>query len=310
MKNNDRKDSVVKNSIKSNLASDLNTCKGKMLIGNNFNIYNNYKVFDISEDIENRLLYLSKQREKYEKMLTQLPEGNLLVTSMKNKSFFRYYNRKTPQDKRGDYLGKNDRLLKEQLALRKYLVSALNNMAKEESKLQKIRQLHVDDSLIATYSGMNPGVKRLINPEVVDDETYIKSWVSIAYEGLGFDENDKTEYYSNNGERMRSKSEVSIANLLLQEGIPYKYECPIVRHNGAKLYPDFTILDVKRRRIVYWEHLGRMGDMSYVSKNLWKIDEYKKLGIFLGINLYITCESEFAPMGTNEPKRIVKEILK
>lgn len=96
---------------------------------------------------------------------------------------------------------------------------------------------------------------------------------------------------------------------LLRKGIPYKYECPITIRNGENLYPDFTILDVKRRRVVYWEHLGRMGDMSYVSRNIWKLDEYKKVGVLLGINLFVTFESGTSPLGTNEILRVINEII-
>ena len=268
-----------------------------------------YNVFDIMSDVNDRLLYLKSQREALEKALAKLPEGSLLVAPGSTANSFRYYLRKSPKDKMGEYLKKNDEKIKEQLAIKKYVSTALKNISKEIDKHEKILRLNPTDSLIETYKDMNPGVKKLINPIAVDDETYSKMWRAVSYEGLGFSPDDKTEYYSNLGERMRSKSEITIANMLLEHGIPYKYECPFIVSNGKKLYPDFTILDVKRRRNVYWEHLGRMGDLSYVSKNLWKLDEYKKNGIYLGINLFISFESEVSPMGTREPLRIIKEIL-
>ena len=269
-----------------------------------------YKRFNIMGEVNDRLVYLNDKKKSLEKMLAHLPEGNLLVAPGKTKNSFRYYNRKTPQDKMGEYLGKEDSKLKSQLVLRKYITTAIKNIDYEISKLKKIQNMKLSDSIIDTYTSMNPGVKKLLtNPIAVDDETYIRTWMSIPYEGLGFSDEDSTEYFSNKGERMRSKSEVSIANMLLLNNIPYKYECPIIRSNGEKLYPDFTVLDVKRRRVIYWEHLGRMGDMSYVSKNLWKLEEYKKVGIYLGINLFLTFESGTAQMGTNEPMQIIKEIL-
>lgn len=269
----------------------------------------NYKVFDIMSDVNDRLMYLKSQREALEKVIAKLPEGSLLVAPGSTGNSFRYYLRRSSKDKMGEYLKKNDEKIKEQLADKKYVALALKNISKEIDKLEKILRLNPVDSIIETYKDMNPGVKKLINPIAVDDETYIKMWKDISYEGLGFSPDDKTEYYSNLGERMRSKSEITIANMLLKHGIPYKYECPFIVSNGKKLYPDFTILDVKRRRIIYWEHLGRMGDISYVAKNLWKIDEYKKHGLYLGINLFISFESEVSPMGTREPLRIINEIL-
>lgn len=270
---------------------------------------NRYYKFDITEEVHDRLAYLSEQKKNLEYMLGKLPEGNLLVAPGKTENSFRYYNRKSHKDKMGEYLGKDEQKLKVELAKRKYVAALLNNICDEMEKLKKIQKIQPRDSIIDTYTRMHPGVKKIINPIAVDDETYIRLWQSIPYEGLGFDDNDTTEFFSNKGERMRSKSEVAIANLLLLNNIPYKYECPIMRKNGGKLYPDFTILDMVRRRIIYWEHLGRMGDMSYVSQNIWKLEEYKKQGIYLGINLFITSESAIAPMGTFEPMQIIREIL-
>lgn len=270
----------------------------------------NYKVFNISNDINNRISYLESSKLKLENILEKLPEGNLLVSPGNTRNSFRYYNRKSPKDKCGEYLTKKDTKLKTKLATKKYIKIALKNISYEIKILNRVQKMKLSDSLVDTYKELNPGIKKLIEPIAVDDETFVKNWLDIPYEGLGFSENDKTEYFSNRGERMRSKSEVAIANYLIDNGIPYKYECPIIRANGEKFYPDFTILDVKRRRIVYWEHFGRMGDMSYVSKNIWKLDEYKKMGINIGINLYISFESEFAPMGSNEPLKIIKEITR
>lgn len=267
-----------------------------------------YKIFDISNSVSERIHYLQVQKEKLERILEKLPEGSLLVAPGKTDKSFRYYYRKSPKDVMGEYLGKSEDTLKKKLALKKYIVATCKNMLKEIKMLDKIQNMNIRDSIIDTYVGLNYGVKKLINPIAVDDSTYIKKWQEMPYEGLKFLENDTTEYYSDLGERMRSKSEVSIANQLLKNGIPYKYECPIVRANGEKLYPDFTILDVKRRRIIYWEHLGRMGDMSYVSRNLWKLDEYKKIGIFIGINLFITYESDIFPLGTNDILRNINAI--
>lgn len=185
--------------------------------------------------------FLNEQRERLEELLVNLPDGKLLVAPGKSDDSFRYYLRSTPQDKMGVYLHKEDSELKSQLAFKKYATAAVKNISEEIDKLEKVQKLELKDSLIGTYEDLNQGVKQLINPIVVDDETYIKMWKSIPYEGLSFSPDDKTEYYSNLNERMRSKSEVSIANMLLELGIPYKYECPIIRKNGENFYPDFTI---------------------------------------------------------------------
>ena len=142
-----------------------------------------------------------------------------------------------------------------------------------------------------------------------NDETYSDIWMEEKYDGLGFDPRDQSAFYSDKGERMRSKSEVLIANTLNKMNIVYKYECPVARINGELLYPDFTVLDLKRRKVKYWEHLGRMDDAEYVNRNLWKLEEYRKIDIRLGLNLFLTYESGSNPLGTNEINNVIQSII-
>ncbi|MGI6541039.1 MAG: AAA family ATPase [Bacillota bacterium] len=53
---------------------------------------------------------------------------------------------------------------------------------------------------------------------------------------------------------VRSKSEVIIANMLQERGIPFRYEQPLRAPNGTFYLPDFTV--IWRGTEYYWEHLG------------------------------------------------------
>jgi len=75
-----------------------------------------------------------------------------------------------------------------------------------------------------------------------------------------------------NGELVRSKSEVIVADTLFRLGVPYAYEEYLVMPDGTRRQPDFTI----RRddgRTVYWEHLGMLGAAEYradwEAKKVW-----------------------------------------
>lgn len=74
-----------------------------------------------------------------------------------------------------------------------------------------------------------------------------------------------------------SKSEVIIANLLLEAEIPYEYErvldCP-----DFPVKPDFTILNHKGEPVLYWEHLGMLGKEDYDRKWERKRQGYEKNG--------------------------------
>lgn len=81
------------------------------------------------------------------------------------------------------------------------------------------------------------------------------------------------------GDLVRSKSELSIANMLYAKGIKgYHYERELTG-DGSKRYPDFTIEDDESGVSYYWEHLGMLYDPAY--KRRWdaKLDWYRRIGV-------------------------------
>ena len=77
------------------------------------------------------------------------------------------------------------------------------------------------------------------------------------------------------GDKVRSKSEVIIANLLFQHKIKYEYERPLEHGSGKPINPDFTIF-LSDGKKVYWEHLGLLGTESYDKTWLYKLGIYDK----------------------------------
>ncbi len=63
------------------------------------------------------------------------------------------------------------------------------------------------------------------------------------------------------GDFVRSKSEVIIANILHQSGIPFRYEATLTAPDGSRRAPDFTI--EWGGRTYYWEHLGLLDIEDY-----------------------------------------------
>lgn len=87
---------------------------------------------------------------------------------------------------------------------------------------------------------------------------------------------------------VQSKSEVIIANLLFERGIPFKYDVPLYASDGTYYRPDFTIM--WNGKEWYWEHLGMLDKEEY--RNHWdaKKDWYEKHGF--SSRLIITDEKE------------------
>jgi len=82
-------------------------------------------------------------------------------------------------------------------------------------------------------------------------------------------------YSTLKGDKVRSKSEVIIANMLFQNNVEYEYEKKLYYDPDHWIEPDFTI-SMPDRTEVYWEHLGMIGSESYDERWMKKLDIYEK----------------------------------
>ena len=158
------------------------------------------------------------------------------------------------------------------------------------------------------YDSLNTARQEPIIPAYIATKDVILQWNDIQYNSLDISE-DTPEYYSDNGEQVRSKSELIIANKLKQHNIPYKYEYPLVLSTGITVHPDFICLNVNTRQEFIWEHFGIMGDSEYITKALKKINDYAKSGYVLGRNFIATFESSSVPVNSNIVDINIKEFL-
>lgn len=60
---------------------------------------------------------------------------------------------------------------------------------------------------------------------------------------------------------VRSKSEVIITNMLVDNEIPFEYETPLYAPDGTMYLPDFTV--TFKGEQYYWEHVGMLDDPGY-----------------------------------------------
>jgi len=115
--------------------------------------------------------------------------------------------------------------------------------------------------------------------------------------------------YTEKKERVRSKSEKIIADMLYHKNIPYKYECPINLKGLGMIYPDFTCLRLADRKTILWEHLGMMTDPIYCQKAMKKIDIYAKNGFIQGRDIIYTFESEKYSLNTMSVENLINQIF-
>ena len=142
----------------------------------------------------------------------------------------------------------------------------------------------------------------------MSDEDYAVIWKAEEYKGKDV-EGVTTQFFTDNGERVRSKSEVLIANTLRKYKVPYKYEYPVRLKNGMIIYVDFLALNVHTREQFFWEHLGMMDHPEYAAKAIAKVEGYEETGIYQGKNLILTFETSGQPLKTKAIERMIQRYL-
>ena len=256
------------------------------------------------EEARRRYQEIKKCTDKMESEILKAPSGIIhIVNSGKRVQF---YLRDDKSDKSGKYIRKSD-VKTIRTFLQKSYDEKVMKLLNVESKSLEIflkKSDNITKKIQQLYSVFPLEIKQYVDPIDMSDDDYTASWLRIPYQGKTIPEYIPV-YQTNHGEMVRSKSELTIANKLADKGIPYKYECPLTLSNGTTIYPDFTILDVRTRKEIYWEHRGLMDDREYARQAVFKMKSMMKDGMILGKNLIITEETTANPLGTNEIDAVI-----
>lgn len=248
--------------------------------------------------LEQLLIEITRQRQIF-------PEGNLRVRN--DGGIPRYYHIVEAGDTAGKYLTKKEKEIARQLAQKDYENKLYDAAEKELTDINVYLRKYGQSKLEKVYSDMNEYRKCLVDPLVMPDDMFEARWQEEPYEVNPYTPEEKV-YHTKKGELVRSKSEVMLADMYYELGIPYRYEAQLLLKNGKKKYPDFTLLKTKTREIIYHEHLGLMDHEQYRQMNLAKLDEYRRNGIYPGKNLIITYEGEGSYLNIREIRQMVKEL--
>lgn len=252
---------------------------------------------------ENQLQQLKKEKEK---SLVKAPQGNLRLCKHGNKT--QYYYRNDPKDFNGVYIKEKDIDLARQLAQKDYDKKVLGAIEQEMRAINKYLSSYPKECAEEIYEGLHVERQKIIVPIKKTDEEYVRKWQDEIYQGKEFHE-DTPELYTQKGERVRSKSEFIIADMLNKAGVPYKYEYPLCLNGMGKIYPDFTVLNIKKREEIFWEHFGMMDDPTYAEAAIKKIVTYEQNGIFPGENLICTYETKKNPINQKVVKSLIEHYL-
>lgn len=256
------------------------------------------------EEAERRLQEIRQHQQEIEKELKKAPPGYIHIVKSGKRTQF--YLRNDRPDRGDKYIRKSDTKTIGTFIRKAYygkISKILNNESRNLDYLLK-KSNNITEKIRCLYSDLPSEAKEYVDPIEMSDEDFIEEWLSIPYEGKVIPDHTPV-FQTNHGEKVRSKSELTIANILAEKGIPYKYECPLTLPNGAVIYPDFTVLNVRIRKVFYWEHRGMMDDREYARQAVYKMKSMLKNGIIPGKNLIITEETSANPLGTDEIDSII-----
>lgn len=243
----------------------------------------------------------------------------------------------------GDYLPMTETATIKSLVQKDYDGKVLKELKRELALVDGFIGAFHQERLDEIFENLGLERQAFAEPLRFPDEVYAERWLSVKYTGKPFSD-DVPQLFTSRGERVRSKSEVIIADTLARLGVPYRYEFPHqlkvrgdsrgstrdydscgdsnrrgVRacarkgsrreQHSAVFYPDFTCLNVRTRREIIWEHFGRMDDPEYATATAGKFDSYADNGIFPGESLVFTMETQERPLSPATVEAIVEKYL-
>ncbi len=273
----------------------------------------------LAPQIEKRLAELQNLLFTKKKSYEKAPQGRIRISQ--NGGHPEYYLVTERGSLRGKYLPHSQKTLARQLAQKDYDARLIKLLQKEISALQNyMKQTSNGRAIPELYDSLCPARRSLITPAILTNEQYAARWQDVSWTGRPF-ASDAPYICTARGERVRSKSEVIIADTLFRYNIPYRYEFPITlkrinpddirRDFGSSitLYPDFLCLNTRTRTEFYWEHFGLMDSTEYSNNAAGKLRLYTENGILAGRNLIITMETQTEPPSIKALEKLIEEFL-
>lgn len=263
----------------------------------------------LMEIIENNISEIKQVINYAEKVLRAAPEGSLRTKHSKAGTM---YYRREKGETTGCYLGKKCNKQIRQLEEKLYYTELLKAAKQEEQELIKFqKKLKKLPDYQSVFLNMPRDKRHLISPyeqkpQKNDDDlirAFNKKFVS-----------EEIKLISQNGEHVRSKSELIIADRLKAAGVSYFYEDPLVLSEENKMecllwHPDFRVQNIRTGKVYYWEHFGMMDNCEYCKTSQERLEIYAHYGYFPGDNLIITTESSQHGLNTEYVDCLISKYL-
>lgn len=256
---------------------------------------------------------------KYSRRLGKLSEKDipkwiraLEVTEKKNYYFEIWYENGI---KKSRYLGKEDIPVVQLVKEKRFLEEALAEIKKNEAFLEKCEKSlkrfdaeRINESLPKSYRLSNEGLARVAGMSEEDQ------WYSEALKKKEREEKQRGYprygkiHVAKDGTCVQSKSELTIANLLIDRGIKYVYEMPMWI-GGMKLHPDFVFYSHSRRKPIIWEHAGMLENDAYRRDFAERLDMYQSSGYAPCVDVIFSFDMADGGVDTRQLNKLIDEYL-
>ena len=264
--------------------------------------------------IEQLLSSLKKQRRMLNIELSGMPEGKLMISS--NGARLSCFDIASPNSRRKPKGIGRDKELVCRLARKAYLLEELDridiNIQRLERALASSVSLDETDLLRSLPKHFDTfDVRDLTNPALQNtgkwpnpsqDPSVRPRTPALQLEGMSaqewaeqpYRENTKKLEHkihrANRGFWARSKSEVLVTSEYDRKGIYYHYD-EVLEIDGEFVSPDIRGIRADGR-FIYHEHLGLQDD-GYTADTTRRLILYRRAGIVLGKNLFVTFDDEY-----------------
>jgi hypothetical protein len=273
---------------------------------------------DIAKILENYASNLRKHADQNLEEVAKLPEGYILTRKIGGKQRLYRRIRIGVGNFNDTYLRESDKPLREKMArkmfLEKLAYSQIQGASLIEESIQLLKKAenaceekHIIDSL-------PDGLKELVKTHRLSDDKALAKFLDVSPNMMKNHHKINTGLFTKQGEEVRSKSELIIANMLHDAGIPYHYELVLAFSVEPGFidvaFPDFTVMNIRTGKIMYWEHFGMLDTQKYFSDYVKKMENYSAYGYLPGRDVILSFETSESGLKTKTVAALINQFLK
>lgn len=249
---------------------------------------------NITYEMEKLLAKLSQEQDSANKEMKTCRKVEFICQEKRRRHrFFRVDEKRTRKS-----INKDENMIRA-LARKKYLHKQLELLAANQRAVEEFLMRYTE----ATADEILERLPKPIRPYCFSHPDRKGRWGDGFYRQSDYMP-EKKIHTTSKGLKVRSKSEVLIAEKLYEHNIEFRYE-QILQIEQMEFAPDFTIM-ADDGRLIYWEHCGLTGSKKYMDRHKRKLEIYERADIAPWTNLIITYDDQYGNINMNVVESEIK----